>query len=96
MQTEIKTESGETHTITNIISNDNVKYTIVPSHTPPDINKISPEKIQVVKDKSSEDYVLKEDIVIGIEGENFKVIRSRDPQSNEEITNYPVVRLGAK
>ncbi|GMG95302.1 IPT/TIG domain-containing protein [Tepidimicrobium xylanilyticum] len=96
MQTEIKTESGETHTITNIISNDNVKYTIVPSHTPPSINKISPEKIQVVKDKSSEDYVLKEDIVIGIEGENFKVIRSRDPQSNEEITNYPVVGLGAQ
>ena len=94
MQTELETISGS-HTIINIITNDNVKYTIIPSHTPPVISKIVPERIQVVEDRSTGSYGLKEDIVIGIEGQNFKVIRSRDPETNEDLTNYPVVGLGA-
>ncbi|QQY79925.1 IPT/TIG domain-containing protein [Keratinibaculum paraultunense] len=94
MQTEIKTYLGD-FTIINIITNDNVKYTIIPSHTPPSINKIVPEKIQVIKDKTTGDYGIKEDMVIGIEGQNFKVIRSKDPDTKKDITNYPVVGLGA-
>ena len=86
MQTEITTTTG-THTIVNVLSNDEVKYTILPSHTKPTINKVIPDKIQVVK--SGTDYRLKENIVIAIEGENFKVIRTKD------TTNYPIIGLGA-
>ncbi|NMA86227.1 MAG: hypothetical protein GX968_02765, partial [Tissierellia bacterium] len=86
MQTEIITSSG-THTIVNVLSNDEVKYTILPSHTKPTINRVIPDKIQVIK--SGTDYRLKEDMIIAIEGENFKVIRTKD------TTNYPIIGLGA-
>lgn len=94
MQTEIETSDG-THTIINIISNDNVKYTIIPSHTEPVIHRIIPEKIQVVQDGEG-NYRFKDDVVISIEGENFKVLQTRLSETGENITVYPAVGLGAK
>jgi len=94
IQTEIMTYDGYTHKIIEIVGNDGVKYTIIPSHTAPSINKIIPEKIQVIEDKSNGEYGFKEDLVIGIEGANFKVIRTKDENKND-ITNYPIVGLGA-
>lgn len=92
MQTEITTNAG-TEKIINIVTNDGIKYTIKPSFTRPTITEILPEQIQVIK--SGADYELKEDIVIGIKGTNFKVIRSKDKNTGRDITNYPIIGIGA-
>lgn len=92
IQTEIETDEG-TRTIVNIVTNDNIKYTIIPSHTRPSITKIIPEQIQVVQRGIG--YGLKEDMVITIEGQNFKVLRSRDNTTGKDVTNYPIVGIGA-
>lgn len=93
MQTEIETQDGKKHIIVNVINNDEIKYTIIPSHTRPSITKITPDKIQV--EKNGPNYGLKEDMVIGIEGTNFRVIRSKDSQTGKETTYYPIIGIGS-
>lgn len=92
IQTEIVAD-GIKHTIVNIVTNDKIKYTIIPSHTRPSITKILPDKIQVVK--NSGDYGLKEDMIITVEGTNFRVIRSKDNTTGKDRTYYPIVGIGA-
>lgn len=92
IKTEIETEDGK-HTISNVVTNDAIKYTIKPSYKRPSITKIIPEQIQVVE--KGPYYGLKEDMIIAIEGQNFKVLRSRDNTTGKDVTNYPVVGIGA-
>lgn len=92
IQTEVETEDGK-RIISNVVTNEDIKYTITPSYTRPSITKIIPEQIQVVRKDAN--YGLKEDMVITIEGQNFKVLRSKDNTTGKDVTNYPIVGIGA-
>ena len=87
MQTEI-TVNGKIEVIVNIITNDNVKYTIIPSATTPIIDRVIPGQIQVIK--SGANYALKEYNIISIEGEGFRVNREGN------ITKYPTIGIGVE
>lgn len=91
VQTEI-VANGQTYTHVSVVNNEGVKYTIKPSSTRPTITKINPDKIEVVGDDK---YNLKEDIVVGIEGKDFKVIRFKDKLTGKTNTHYPMVGIGA-
>lgn len=66
-------------------------FTYIPSFTEPVINKVVPDKIQVVDDGG---YQTRVDMVLGIYGQNFKVTRYLEPATGEEKILYPRVDLG--
>lgn len=65
-------------------------YTYIPSKLTPTIDKVIPEKIQVVNDGGN--FKLQEDILVGIYGENF-AIHKIDVAGTEKLM-YPQIEFG--
>jgi hypothetical protein len=66
-------------------------YTYIPSKIQPQIVSMSPDRIQVIA--SGGHYVVPEDRMAAITGNNFAVTRFIDAQG-QEILRYPILELG--
>lgn len=90
--TTLELESGGKVVITETAVKEDA-YTFEASFVEPEIEMVTPNKIQVVGDNP---YSIKEDTVICIQGKNFKVYSYTDTTTGdpEVKVNYPIVVLG--
>jgi len=73
-----------------LIKNDDVKFTFIPSDVAPNIISVTPPSISVEKD--DDNYVLKKDVRLVIEGSNF-LIHEYEKSGKKEY-RYPEVEIG--
>ncbi len=86
--TTIKTE-GEKYIFTEVTTLPK-GYTFLPSHQDPQIDKITPDQIQV--EESGSDYETKDKTMLSIQGKDFNVFRY--VENGDMKTNYPKVVIG--
>ncbi|MGB4147870.1 MAG: cell surface receptor IPT/TIG domain-containing protein, partial [Tepidanaerobacteraceae bacterium] len=68
-------------------------YTFIPSRIKPEVQSVVPEEIHVVrKDGPYDEYIIPQDLMIGIYGKNFAV--TRFIYNEETRVSYPIIRFG--
>ena len=67
-------------------------YTYIPSSIKPEIQRVVPDEIHVVKEDETNNYVIPQDLMIGIYGRNFTV--SRYEYNGETRVSYPIIKFG--
>ena len=91
METEIKTENN-TYVFTERAELPK-GYTFIPSRIKPEVQSVVPEEIHVVrKDGTYDEYIIPQDLMIGIYGKNFAV--TRFIYNEETRVSYPIIRFG--
>ena len=65
-------------------------YTFLPSHQDPQIDRVTPDKIQI--SESGSGYETKDKIILSIQGKDFNVFRYTE--NGDTRTNYPKVAIG--
>ena len=69
-------------------------YTYIPRSIKPEVQKVVPDEIHVVKTGSNGDehYILPQDLMIAIYGKNFTI--SRYAVGDETRVSYPIIKFG--
>lgn len=65
-------------------------YTFIPSSRVPEIESVSPDKVQIEEDGGS--YRIKQDTLVSITGNNFMIYRDVDASGNP-IVRYPIIKF---
>lgn len=89
--TEDGTSNEKTYTFTERAELPN-GYTFISSRVKPEVQSIVPDEIHVVESGQTDEYIIPQDLMIGINGKNFTIYKH--VYNEETRVSYPIVSFG--